>query len=57
MRTDATIRLDCFYHEAFVGDRLLEEIREAKVAEVIKSMGDKYLLAVPVQKLTKGEIK
>jgi hypothetical protein len=57
MRTDATVYMKHFYDSPFTGDIMQEEIRDKKVAKVIKSMGDKYLLAVPVQKLTKGETK
>lgn len=57
MRTDATVIMKHFYWSPFTGDPMLEELREAKVRKVIKNMGNKYLLAVPVQKLNQGEIK
>lgn len=47
-----TVYLRNFYHQAFTGDRLQEEVREAKVKRVIKSMGDKWVLATPVKKLS-----
>jgi hypothetical protein len=49
-----TIYLRNFYHEAFMGDRVQEEVREAKVKKVIKAMGDKWVLAKPVKRLVEG---
>ena len=49
---DETIYLRNFYHEAFTGDPYQEDIRSKKVAEVIEQMGDRYLLAKPVKRLT-----
>lgn len=49
-----TIYLRNFYHEAFMGDRLQEEVREAKVKKVIKAMGDRWVLAKPVKRLVEG---
>lgn len=47
-----TVYLRHFYHESFMGDRVHEEVREAKVKKVIKAMGDKWLLAKPINRLT-----
>lgn len=46
-----------FYNTPFTGDLVQEDIRNKKVAKVIKQMGDKYLLAKPVQRITEGVIK
>ena len=46
-----TIYLKHFYHSSFTGDDAAEEIREKKVAAIIKQMGDRYVLATRVQKL------
>lgn len=47
-----TIYLRNFYHEAFTGDPYQEDIRSKKVAKVIEQMGDRYVLAKPVKRLT-----
>lgn len=47
-----TVYLRNFYASPFTGDPKQEQIRTAKVAEVIESMGDKYVLAKPVKRLT-----
>lgn len=52
-----TVYLRNFYNTPFTGDRLQEEVREAKVKKAIKQMGTKYLLAVPVRRITEGSIK
>ena len=52
-----TIYLKHFYNTPFTGDPMLEEIRAKKVAKAIKQMGDKYLLAKPVQRITEGATK
>ena len=46
-----------FYNTPFTGEPILEEIRAKKVAKLIKQMGDKYLLAKPVQRITEGATK
>jgi len=52
-----TVYLKHFYNTPFTGDRLQEEVREMKVKKAIKQMGDKYLLAKSVQRITEGGTK
>ena len=49
--TSDTIFLKHFYESPFRGDPMTEEIREAKVAKVIRKMGDKYVLAKPIKRI------
>ncbi len=46
-----TVYLKHFYHSSFTGDAIKEQLRKKKVAAVIKQMGDRYVLANPVQKI------
>lgn len=53
--TASTVVMKHFYNSPFTGDIMGEELRAKRVAKVIKLMGDKYLLAKPVQRLTTQE--
>lgn len=44
-----------FYGSPFTGDPYQEDLRNKKVADVIKAMGDKYVLAKPVRRLSTQE--
>lgn len=46
-----------FYNTPFTGDPYQEDVRSKKVEDVIKQMGDKYLLAKPVQRISEGATK
>ncbi len=50
-----TIFIKHFYGVDIRPDEALVSARERKVAELIKEMGDKYLLATPVKRITQGE--
>lgn len=52
---DETVFIKHFYNSPFRGDPMQEELRDRKVAKVIKSMGDKYVLAKPIKRLTTQE--
>ena len=50
--SDETIYMKHFFGSSFTGDPYQEDLRNKKVADVIKAMGDKYVLAKPIKRLT-----
>lgn len=48
---DEPLYINNFYHPAFNGRQEQQLQRQKKVAKVIKEMGNKYLLATPIQRI------